>query len=242
MRSFNDKALFIIKAGATFPAIAETHGDFDFWIKSKIVGCKFPIHVIEAYKNETLPLAEQCVGVVITGSHAMVTDNDDWSERTIDWVSHIVKEQVPFLGICYGHHLLAKSFGGVVGDLPTGIEIGSIHINQSQAARDDLLFSGLPRSFAVHATHYQTILEPPVNSVALATSSHDNYQAIRIGACAWGVQFHPEFSSEIMMAYVENQNSQLLELGIDVAYIKQNVKSCKSSARILEIFLQTLGL
>lgn len=236
MTNFHNKALFIIKAGETFSDIADVYGGFECWIQEKMADYSFPFRVIDAYKDEALPLAEQCAGVVISGSHAMSTDKADWSERIIDWIPHVIKEQIPFLGICYGHHLLARAFGGIVGDLPRGIEIGSVRINQTQAAQDDLLFNDLPEVFDAHVTHYQTILDPPENAVVLATSSYDRYQGIRVGPRAWGVQFHPEFSPEIMRAYINNQEQQLVDFGMNLNHVKKTVRKCDLSARILTSF------
>lgn len=36
----------------------------------------------------------------------------------------------------------------------------------------------------------------------LAFNSHDLNHAFRIGSCAWGVQFHPEFDKNIMDLYI----------------------------------------
>ena len=107
MTNFHNKALFIIKAGETFSDIADVYGGFECWIQEKMADYSFPFRVIDAYKDEALPLAEQCAGVVISGSHAMSTDKADWSERIIDWIPHVIKEQIPFLGIC----LWPPSFG-----------------------------------------------------------------------------------------------------------------------------------
>ena len=60
-------------------------------------------------KGHPLPPPADCRAVVITGSHAMVTDNRPWSVKVANWIPMLVNYEVPFLGICYGHQLLAQA-------------------------------------------------------------------------------------------------------------------------------------
>jgi len=238
MYKMNQKPIMIIKTGETFPLIKKTYDDFEFWIQEKTIDCSYPLpfRVIDAYKNEALPLIEQCGGVIVTGSHAMSTDNADWSELIVDWIPHVVKKKIPFLGICYGHHLLAKAFGGTIGKLPCGIELGTVRINTTQAAQDDPLFYGVPEVFNAQLAHYQTIVDLPENATGLAASFSDKYQAIRIGGSAWGVQFHPEFSPEIISAYIDNQRLHLYKFGVNWRRIKETISNSEMASKILVNF------
>lgn len=46
------------------------------------------------------------------------------------------------------------------------------------------------------------MLELPPGAVCLARNTHDPHHAFRFGACAWGVQFHPEYTVQVMKAYI----------------------------------------
>jgi len=141
--------------------------------------------------------------VIVTGSHSMVTDEEAWSQKTGDWLSDVVQRGIPLLAICYGHQLLAKALGGVSGYHPDGMEIGTVDINLTENARDDLLFSDLPKQFKAHTIHSQTVTKLPEGAVRLAYNSHDENHAFRVGKNAWGVQFHPEFDKAVMDSYIE---------------------------------------
>ncbi|MDX1599851.1 MAG: glutamine amidotransferase, partial [Marinobacter sp.] len=73
----------------------------------------------------------------------------------------------------------------------------------------DPLLGQLPIYFQAQLTHRQSVLRLPESAVLLARNEFEPHQAFRIGQCAWGVQFHPEFTQEIMKAYLEVQSSDL---------------------------------
>ena len=138
---------------------------------------------------------------VITGSHDMVTDRRDWSERTASWLAEAASMGASILGICYGHQLLAHALGGTVDYNLLGPERGTTEVTLLKAASTDPLFGGLPQTIEVHVSHSQSVLRLPSDAVALAANNWDSNQAFRVGDRAWGVQFHPEFDAGIMHAY-----------------------------------------
>ena len=70
----------------------------------------------------------------------------------------------------------------------------------------------------------------------LASSDRDPYQAFRLGECAWGVQFHPEYSAGIMRSYIEEQARELEEAGIDISSVFDTVRETPLAARTVSNF------
>ncbi len=70
--------------------------------------------------GEALPEPASLSGAILTGAWAMVTDHAEWSERTAAWIRSAMDHQLPLLGVCYGHQLMAYALGGQVGDNPRG--------------------------------------------------------------------------------------------------------------------------
>lgn len=199
------KPILVLSMGNTFDDIRKKLGDFSDWIRAGL----FPYQAsVLDVKMDELPHPRDFLGIVISGSHHMVTEHLEWSEKVSDWLKHCDQLRVPILGICYGHQLLAYTFGGHVAENPRGLEIGTHSIALTEFAQSDALFQHNPCHFDGQLVHYQSVVRLPTSAVLLATNSHELHQAFRLGDRMWGVQFHPEFSAEAMQAYVEYLASQ----------------------------------
>ena len=228
--------LLLLKMGNTLPSLKSRRGDFEDWI---VAGLGLPpsdIVVIDAPAGDPLPPADGYAGVVVTGSHAMVTERRDWSERAAGWLMENVHGGVPILGICYGHQLLAYALGGEVGDNPKGREFGTVEVAMDESARGDKLLGSLPRRVRVHVGHTQSILRLPPGAVRLASNPWDQNQAARFGTAAWGVQFHPEFDAEIMREYVTHFEGQLRGEGQDPDSLRTSAADTPYGGEILRRF------
>jgi len=228
----------IIKAGSTFPeSVAET-GDFEDWLIAGLGLPKTEVRVINAVEAAKLPPPADCAGVVISGAHAMITDDLPWMLRLSDWTRRVVTAQVPFLGICFGHQMLARAMGGQVDFHPKGREIGSVDIELHAAAQSDLLFAAMPQRFRAHAVHAQSVSKLPSGATLLASNEYEATHAFRVGVCAWGVQFHPEFNPARMAVYLDHFAPALQAAGVDVASIRANLVETPESARLLSRFVR----
>jgi GMP synthase (glutamine-hydrolysing) len=228
--------LYIIKAGTTFSSTLETLGDFEDWITAALGENSLPVEVIDAVQGASLPVPSDCGGVIVTGSHAMVTDDLPWSLNIESWIPKLVDACVPFLGICYGHQLLGRAMGGEVGYHPLGSEVGTVDIVLASAADGDPLFNGIPACFSAHATHAQSVLSLPSEAFCLASSRHDQHHAFRVGSFAWGVQFHPEYSAAIMQGYITAQTESLGKKGRNVESLLNEVSETPFARMVLTNF------
>ena len=229
------KPLLIIKTGSTFPAFQANWGDFDDFILTQLpdVGDALIAPVAEKL---WLPDYTAVSGVIITGSHAMVTDREPWSEFTADWLRGIPADTIPVLGICYGHQLLAHAWGGLVGYHPQGKEIGTVEIELTDAGRLDRLLGILPPRFPGHVTHAQTILHLPSQAKLLAHNEFEPHHAFVVNGNQWGVQFHPEFTAAIELCYIQEQRHDLERAGRDCATIEASVREHPFGRELLQRF------
>lgn len=229
-----NRQLLILKPGKTFDHISAKLGDFDQWVAQKMSLSSYDYEIFECWQGNALPITNYA-GVVITGSHSMVTE-DAFVPALSEWVRQQHAAGTPMLGICYGHQLIAQAFGGRVDYHPKGIEIGARQITLSDAGATDPLFENVQAIFDEFVTHRQSVLTLPATAYRLAGNSFEPNHAFRYGSNCWGVQFHPEFSHQSMKEYIFAQQPRLIEEGFDVEMLL-NIDHIKDPGqRILQNF------
>ncbi|QNK66464.1 glutamine amidotransferase [Variovorax sp. PAMC26660] len=228
--------LVIVKLGDTFAALRAERGDFENWIADGLDSQTLPILVVDPRRGDALPAPDAVSGAVITGSHAMVSHREPWSETTAAWLAQLVAHGTPVLGICYGHQLLAHALGGEAANHPQGAEVGTVTVTLNEAAATDPLLRGLPAQFPANVVHWQSALRLPEGAVQLAGSDHEPVQAFRIGERAWGVQFHPEFDADAMRGYIDMLATDLKAEGADPVALRERVVATDSAAQLLGRF------
>ncbi|PKQ31785.1 MAG: glutamine amidotransferase [Actinobacteria bacterium HGW-Actinobacteria-2] len=146
-------------------------------------------------------------GVIILGGTMSAHDAADhpWIPPLKELILDLIDAQVPTLGICLGHQLLAEACGGTVTvSDPAGGERGAYPIYWTGAARTDPFAQRLAvnGSSMFPESHSDVVTTLPPKAVLLASSEKYANQAFRVGS-AVGVQFHPEASPELMGRWAE---------------------------------------
>jgi GMP synthase (glutamine-hydrolysing) len=122
---------------------------------------------------------------------------------------------IPILGICYGHQLLAYMFGGKVSR-----GLGEFGRTRVKILDKKDLFKGLGDVLEVWMSHNDYVEKPPPDSEILAVSEDTGYiAAFRIKERKiFGVQFHPEVIHT--------------ERGLDILNNFLELSSCKRNWRL----------
>lgn len=234
------KPLLIIQMGLPPQDIIAQFGEQGRWMLEALGEDAPAALIVQPFLGEALPDPADVSGAVLTGSWNMVTDREPWSEATAQWVRQAMLAQLPLLGICYGHQLMAHALGGVVGYHPQGREVGHYEIELIAEAEHDPLLVDLPARFTALLSHEQTVITPPPGARVLARSAHDPHQILRYSDRAVSVQFHPEFTVPLMRACITRRAAQLDEEGFDSAAMLQTLASTPEAHQILLAFAQRL--
>ncbi|MDE3740201.1 glutamine amidotransferase [Maribacter polysaccharolyticus] len=228
--------ILILKTGTTFTSIKSRYGDFEDWIigKMNLKAGEYIIHPTEDYQN--IPPNYSYKGIVITGSHAMVTDIEPHESKMCKWLLNAHKKEVPILGICYGHQLLSALMGGMVTYNARGTVIGSENTCLTQAGLEDKLLGGFSPIFKVYKAHKQSASKLPKSAEILAKNESGMIDAFRWNKNTWGIQFHPEFDQNITKAYINELSLELVNEGQDALKLANAVVEMDYGTRILQCF------
>lgn len=141
-------------------------------------------------------------GLVILGGRTNAHGDQKWIPKVKDLVADLHEINIPVLGICLGHQLVAEALGGtvVVAD-PRGLEEGAIDLEWLPGAADDPVVGGAVLAGGpVPMSHYDAVTRLPAGATELGRSALYENAVFRLGN-TWGVQFHPEASPELMQKW-----------------------------------------
>ncbi len=134
-------------------------------------------------------------GVVIFGGPMSANDDDDWLRREIDWIATPLKAGKPFLGICLGAQMLARHLGHRVAPHPEGrVEVGYYPVRPTASGRETWPDVFPAKVYQWHREGFDL----PGGAILLAEGDDFQAQAFRYGPAAYGLQFHPEVTYQMM--------------------------------------------
>jgi GMP synthase (glutamine-hydrolysing) len=167
---------------------------------------------IRTYAGDNPPppdAVERYGAVLVFGGSAQVDEPHAWlgPERLL--IGDLIVAGTPLLGVCLGSQLLAQVAGGEVGPARRR-EIGWHEVELTVGGERDPLLGVLSPRFAAFQWHSYGFRLPP-SGAALAHSSDDALQAVRVGESAWGIQFHAEVNSAIVDAWIDEDAGHELD-------------------------------
>jgi GMP synthase-like glutamine amidotransferase len=135
-------------------------------------------------------------GMIVLGSASSVHDRLPWQQAFEDWLKPHLENQIPTLGICYGHQMFGYMFGG---------DVGYVFPDQKKySCVRSVQVKSLPWFSAskgpLVASHNEMITKLPSEFEVIAQSAE-----CRIDGMAhtklpiWSFQTHPEATKEFLI-------------------------------------------
>lgn len=142
--------------------------DFRTW---SVVDMEFPdsIHAAE--------------GWLISGSRHGAYEDLPFIPPLESFLRDCYAAEIPLVGICFGHQVLAQALGGKVEKFAGGWSVG-------HTAYD---FDGT--ELALNAWHQDQVTEPPAEATTIASTAFCRYAGLAYKGRAMSVQPHPEFDA-----------------------------------------------
>ncbi len=170
---------------------------------------------VPMFRGDAPTSLADCDGWIVTGSRHSVYDGHAWIATAEEVVREAVADEVPLVGICFGHQLLAQALGGRVEKAAVGWRIGA----QQYEATEPLPWLGGTDPYTLIASHQDQVVEPPSDAVVWSSGDGCPVAGMRVGDRAWTVQGHPEFTpgvaTEIFRSRVEKLGADAVERAVE---------------------------
>jgi len=163
------------------------------------------------YENELLPPLDSFDLLIVLGGNMGAYEEKEfpWLISEKKFIRDSIDANKWVFGICLGVQLLANVLGSKVYPHKHQ-EIGWWPLTLTDEASSAPLLEGVPKEFIVFEHHGDTF-DLPEGAVRLATSSGCTNQAFSYGDRVIGIQFHPEFTNEMIHGYKEEAEVQVME-------------------------------
>lgn len=172
----------------------EDTGAIGTWLQAAGVD----LDVVRLHAGDRLPAELTQDALVVMGGPQAAYDNDRGQLNEVAFIAAALAAGTPILGVCLGAQLLAVAAGGEVAPHPQGPELGLGLVRRADAAAEDPFFRTVPFLPDVVHWHSDEVRVLPPGAVALCRGTYTEHQAFRVGANAWGLQFHIEVD-EVMV-------------------------------------------
>ena len=132
----------------------------------------------------------ECDGWMCTPSRLSTYDDIPWLADAEALHRDIVTKEARYVGICFGHQLLAQALGGTVARAAGGWGVGvqEYDIVETLPCMDPPL-----ARCSVLASHQDQVTAVPSDARVIATSTYCPVAGLAVGERAWTLQSHPEF-------------------------------------------------
>jgi GMP synthase-like glutamine amidotransferase len=129
-------------------------------------------------------------GYICSPSRLSVYDDHQWLRDVEQLLRDMVATETPYVGICFGHQLMAQALGATVQKADVGWGIGAKHYEVVEAqpwmdSTNDIILA---------ASHQDQVMQLPDGARLMARAPYCPVGGMLIGERAWTLQVHPEFS------------------------------------------------
>ena len=172
------------------------HGDYQEMFSNLILSQDDSIEmIIYDLTADQFPIDLQaCDGYIITGSQFSAYDDIAWISKAKILIRALHKAEIPTIGICFGHQLIAEALGGSVKKEKSkgwgiGVQHWEIKSQPKWMGKKPL------NNLALLASHQDQVIEQPAGSKIIASSTFCPIAGFQVGSMLT-LQGHPEFSSQ----------------------------------------------
>ncbi|MGH1355566.1 MAG: type 1 glutamine amidotransferase [Thalassovita sp.] len=183
----------ILQTGHLPDEMLETTGDYAALFARLLDGHGFTFQTWNVVDNDLPDGAEQADAWLITGSKHGAYEDHPWIKPLETLIRDIAAADLPMVGICFGHQIVAQALGGVVQKFDGGWAIG----------RQSYDMDGTP--LLLNAWHQDQVTTRPKGARVLASNAFCENAILAYGDHILTIQPHPEFAASEIQSLLEQR-------------------------------------
>ncbi len=129
-------------------------------------------------------------GWICSPSRMSAYDDVPWLRDAEELLRQIIHVEHPYVGICFGHQLLAQALGGLVERSPYGWGVG---VKDYEVLAHRSWMTPAMDRVSLIASHQDQVVRLPQEAELLFKSDYCPFGGFAVGERAWTLQVHPEF-------------------------------------------------
>lgn len=183
----------ILQTGHAPDELLKTTGDVAPYFARMLDGFGFTFATYSVVDMEFPAAITDCDGWIITGSKHGAYDKEPFIPPLEDMIRAVYAANIPLVGICFGHQVIAQALGGKVEKFKNGWAVGNTEYD----------WNG--ETIALNAWHQDQVVERPADATVYAKNAFCENAALVYGEKAFTVQAHPEYERAFISGLIEHR-------------------------------------
>ena len=167
---------------------------------------RFTFQYYAAHRGRLPSSASECDAWLCTGSKYSVYDRAPWIANLAAFIRSLGEKR--FVGICFGHQMLAHAMGGEVAKAKQGWGVGVLDV---EVLRKEPWMDPPLQHLRIQHMHQDQVQQLPEKSLLLGKSAHCEVAMFRVGETMLGIEGHPEFTVAYGSALIRARQEQIGE-------------------------------
>ncbi|MEL7543447.1 MAG: type 1 glutamine amidotransferase [Pseudomonadota bacterium] len=199
----------IIETGRPPEALDAQHGDYPSMFRNLLRSVDPDLEFLTraALDGDVPEDPREADAWLITGSRHGVYERLDWIVALEGFVRSAVSANVPLVGICFGHQVIASALGGTVVQSDKGWGVGH---HDYDVVDHRPWMTAKPKRLEINAVHQDQVIERPPGAEVLASSEFCENAALIYGDAILTMQPHPEFDDAFARDLIDQRLTGLV--------------------------------
>jgi len=221
----------ILECGHISEPLLREHGNYPSMFQRLLAGHGFQFETYCIVEDHFPKTPDECEGWIITGSVHGVYEDHSWIAPLEELIRQIYAADVPMVGVCFGHQIMAQAMGGKV------IKFNGIW---GAGAREYTLPDGSTTTLL--AMHQDQVVEVPPEAKVDGTADYCSNALLTYKGNAMSIQPHPEFTPEFIRDLLHMRRGKTIpveQAEPALATLENELDSHSFGERIANFFIES---